>query len=282
MHRKAPARIRILLSIFTLAFSFNARSENSLVHLKFGITPQKIASEVAKDWVPVLNYLSNKTGYVLEFETAKDIPTFENRIAQGQYDIAYMNTYTYAVLHGVRAGYHAFVQEKDRTLYGFIIVRRDSPSQSLEELKNKTIAFPSADAFVASVIPRAHLTKVGIAFTPKYVGSHDSVYLSVVKGFYPAGGGAVRTLEVMPPEVREQLRVLWTTPHYPPYPFTAHKRVPKAVVQRLRQAMLDMEKDNEGAALLQRISFKGFIPTNDASYQEISAVKRSTPKHPAH
>lgn len=275
MYRKTPTWMKILLVASALGISFNAHSENTPVRLSFGITPQKTASEVAKDWVPVLKYLADKTGYALEFETAKDIPTFEDRVGKGQYDIAYMNTYTYVVLHGVRAGYKAFAQEKERTLFGFIIVRRDSPYQSLEELKDKTLAFPSEAAFAASVVPRAHMTKLGIPFTPKYVGSHDSVYLSVVRGLYPAGGGAVRTLEAMPSDVREQLRVLWNTPHYAPYPFTAHQRVPKDVVEKLRQAMLYMEKDSEGAALLQRIAFKGISPTNDASYEEVRAVGRA-------
>lgn len=44
-------------------------------------------------------------------------------------------------------------------------------------------------ACAASVLPRAALKEVGIAFGPRYVRSHDSVYRTVAQGLYPASGG---------------------------------------------------------------------------------------------
>lgn len=71
------------------------------------------------------------------FETAKDIPTFEQRLAKGAYDFAYMSPYTYTVLHRSRAGYTAFAKEKDKKLTGIIVVRRDSEYQDIKDLRGK-------------------------------------------------------------------------------------------------------------------------------------------------
>lgn len=49
---------------------------------------------------------------------------------------------------------------------------------------------------------------------PKYVSSHDSVYLNVAKGLFPAGGGVKRTFNNIPKETRKQFKVLWTTDPY--------------------------------------------------------------------
>lgn len=61
--------------------------------LSIGIVPQTSATELVKHWAPVLGYLSEKTGCRLRFETAKDIPTFERRLADGVYDLAYMSPF---------------------------------------------------------------------------------------------------------------------------------------------------------------------------------------------
>lgn len=245
----------------------------------FGIVPQQSSTELVRAWAPILKYLGDKTGYRLEFQTAKDIPTFEQRLAKGSYDFAYMSPYTYTVLHRSQAAYTAFAKEKDKKLTGIIVVRRSSNYQNLKDLAGKTVAFPAAAAIAASIIPRAHFESQDIPITPVYVSSHESVYLAVAKGLHPAGGGVMRTFNTLAEPVREQLRVLWTTPSYTPHPFAAHKRVPKTVVQRLRQAMIDMHNDAVANPLLDRIAFTGIAAAEDAEYNDIRALKLTALEH---
>lgn len=163
-----------------------------------GIVPQQSSTELVRAWAPVLKYLSDKTGYRLIFATAKDIPTFEQRLAKGNYDFGYMSPYTYTVLHRSAPGYTAFAKEKDKKLTGIIVVRRSSPYKELRDLGGKAIAFPAASAIAATLIPRAHFDSQNIPITPIYVSSHESVYLAVAKGIHPAGGGVMRTFNIIP------------------------------------------------------------------------------------
>ena len=61
--------------------------------LSFGIVPQQSATKLAYLRTPICKYLSDHTGQRVVFKTAKDIPSFEQRLAAGEYDIAYMNPF---------------------------------------------------------------------------------------------------------------------------------------------------------------------------------------------
>lgn len=237
----------------------------------FGIVPQQSATELTRAWTPVLNALQAKTGLTLRFATAPDIPTFEQRLAAGEYDFAYMNPYHYTVFHH-RPGYAVFAREKDRLLKGIVVVRKDAPYWDLTALKDQTLVFPAPAAFAATVLVRAALTQQGIAITPKFVASHDSVYLNVAQGLYPAGGGVTRTFENLDPTFRDQLRILWTTQGYTPHAIAAHPRIPAAVVERLRDAMLGLDGDPAGKAALDGIGFKGITTAQDADYDDVRAL----------
>ncbi|MEM7376762.1 MAG: phosphate/phosphite/phosphonate ABC transporter substrate-binding protein, partial [Pseudomonadota bacterium] len=205
------------------------------------------------------------------FTTAKDIPTFEERLSEGQYDLAYMNPYHYTVFSAA-PGYEAFARQKDKRIKGIVVVRKDSPVTDLEQLEGERLAFPSPAAFAASVLPRSHLRSEAIGFTPQYVSSHDSVYLGVARGLFPAGGGVMRTFNNTDQAVRDQLKVLWTTKTYTPHAFAAHPRVPHTVVDDIAQAMMDMNTDPEGRALLKTINFKGMQTAVNADWNDVRGL----------
>lgn len=236
--------------------------------LSFGIVPQQSATKLAAVWTPVLNYLSQKSGIELQFATAKDIPTFEKRLYAGEYDIAYMNPYHF-VFFNKHQGYSAMVNQADKRIQGLILVRKDSPIQSLEELNGQQLAFPSPAAFAASVLPRGELAKLGIDIDPVYVSSHDSVYLNVAKGFFVAGGGIARTFNSTSAEARDALRVLWKTQEYTPHAIAAHPRVSLASRQKLTAALVAMGEDPQGAELLKALAISAFQTRVDADWDDV-------------
>ena len=243
----------------------------------FGVVPEYSVTLLARISMPVLDALRAKSGLRLRFATAPDIPTFARRLAAGEYDFAFMDPYQYTIFHQ-HPGYQVFAKEKDRLLEGIVVVRRDAPYRELADLKGQTLVFPAPASFAATLLVRANFTRQGIAITPKFVSFHDSVYLNVARGFYPAGGGMVRSFERLEPEVRDQLRILWTSQPFPPNAFAAHPRIPAAVVDRLRQAMLNLDNDAAGRAALEKISFtKGFTTARDSDYDAVRALHIELP-----
>ncbi len=236
--------------------------------LTFGIVPQQAPSKLAMLWGPILRALAERTGYRFVFKTAPNIPEFERRVAAGEYDVAYMNPYHFTVFNE-KPGYRALARQADKRIKGILVVRNDSPIVALEELEGKQIAFPAPAAFAASVLPRSELSRNGIGFEPKYVSSHDSVYRSVAKGLFPAGGGIQRTLNNVAPEVRNQLRVLWTTNGYTPHAIAVHPRLDAATVAEIRQALLGLNDSDAGRALLAAINFKGLESAVDSDWDDV-------------
>jgi len=115
----------------------------------FGVVPQQSASRLARMWGPLLARLGEELGVKVEFRTTKDIPTFEACLAAGAYDFAYMNPVHYTIFSEA-AGYNAVARQSKKQLKGLLVVKRDSPLDTLDDLEGADIAFPSAGAFVWS------------------------------------------------------------------------------------------------------------------------------------
>ena len=236
----------------------------------FGIVPQQSGTKMSRLWTPILLYLEGETDLKLEFATARNIPTFEKRLLDGKYDFAYMNPYHYTFFHE-KAGYQAFAKAKKKRLKGIIVVLKDSPYKNLEDLNEQELAFPS-NAFAANQIPRAIFGNMDLAFDSHYVSSHDSVYRNVAKGRYAAGGGVMRTFNNTAAKYRDKLRILWVSDGYTPHAFAVHPRVPQDVVDKLQQAMLNMDSDPTGKLLLKSVRLKGIERGRNEEWDDVRAL----------
>ena len=263
--------IHIILTLALMTSSILANAQESL---SFGIVPQQSASRLAQLWGPIFKYLEKETGIKIHFETAPNIPTFEARLAVGKYDLSYMNPYHYVVF-SKKPGYEAFSKARNKRIKGIIVVRKDSPIEQLDDLNHSTLAFPAPAAFAASILTRSALTQAAVNFTPKYVSSHDSVYRGVAKGIYLAGGGIIRTFSNMAPEIREQLKILWTSTGYTPHALAAHPRVETRKVKKIQQALIDMENNPRGNALQKKININGFELGKDADWNDVRLLNLS-------
>lgn len=241
-----------------------------------GIVPQQSATALARVWIPLLQEAALRSGVRLLFQTAPNIPTFEERLAHGDYDLAYMNPYHYTIFSR-SPGYKAFAKEKDRRLVGIVVVARNSPISDIRQLAGKTVAFPAPASFAASILPRAEFSRLDIPVHTQYVSSHDSVYRGVAQGLFAAGGGIQRTLEAIDPEVSSRLRVLTVTPSYVPHAFAAHPRVASETVNKVFSALSSLDRDEGGRRLLGQLSFKGIEAASDLDWDEIRRLKINQP-----
>ncbi len=276
MLRMSLARFTLaFFSSFLLVFSFVAMPVQADGHKKvysFGVVPQQSAKRLAKLWSPVLAYVSDKTGVEIQFKTAKNIPTFEKRLAEGAYDLAYMNPYHFTVFNS-DPGYKAMAVRQKQPIKGIMVVRKDSDVTSMDQLADQTLAFPAPAAFAASVLPRAYLSNNNISFSSKYVSSHDSVYLAVSKGLFPAGGGVLRTFNNTSPEVREQLKVMWTSQAFTPHAIAAHPSFNADDFKKIQEAFVAMASDPEGKALLASLKIKhGLIVAQDSTWDDVRGL----------
>lgn len=237
----------------------------------FAVVPQQSTLKLARTWLPLLAHISKQAGIKLRFVTAKDIPTFEKECSRGNYDFAYMNPYHYILYHN-KPGYKAFAMARDKKITGIIVVRKDSHYQSLKELANHIILFPSPKAFAASMLTQSELLKYNISFVPKYVVNHDSVYIGVVKNIFPAGGGILRTYKALHKNIRDNLRILYTTRAYTPHAFAVHPRVPETDTTKILQAFKVLEHSEQGRKFLQMLKIKGITNATDQDWDNVRKI----------
>ncbi|GGF55355.1 phosphate ABC transporter substrate-binding protein [Terasakiella brassicae] len=246
----------------------NARAET----LYFGIVPQQAATRLANMWLPFMQELSAQTGLDIRFATMKDIPTFEQCLAQGAYDIAYMNPYHYTVF-SKKSGYRAFAHQSEKKLKGLIVVKKGSEVTSLAGLDKKKVAFPSPAAFGASVLPRTEMKAEGLKIEPVYVKSHDSVYKSVIAGYFVAGGGVLRTFNSIPQGMRDQLQVIYRTGAYTPHAFAVNGAMPEEHLATIQNAMLDIARHKPG--LMKSIGMTGLVTAQDSDWNDVRKLDLS-------
>ncbi len=231
----------------------------------FGVAPRQEIPVLARHWLPLFAYIKAHAGVTLKFRTAPDCGVFGERAALGRYDFIYANPYEYTHQDS-RVGYRAFAKERHGSIRSLLVVRRDGPIHTVRQLQGATVAFPVPTTFGAAMLPRAMLAAAGIRITPRFVHSHESTYLAVVHGLAAAGGGVMSTFSALKPQLRRQLRVLWRSPGYPPSVFAVHRRVPAAVIGRVRKALVAMAHDPEGRRILARLHFRAIVAADDGDW----------------
>ena len=240
--------------------------------LSLGVVPQQSASSLAKVWVPLAIFLSKKTGENIRFSTAPTIPEFEKRVAAGRYDIVYLNPYHYT-LFSKSIGLRAIARQKDKRIQGIIVVASDSEISNLAMLEKAEIAFPAPAAFAATVLAQANLTLRNIAFTPRYVSSHDSVYAAVAKGLFVAGGGIVRTLSTLPKALSNKLKIIWRSEGYTPHAFAVSSTISPETAVKIQNALVSLNEQEEGKNILSKLGFNtGIVKSTDSDWDDVRAL----------
>jgi phosphonate transport system substrate-binding protein len=264
-----------LTLIVMLPVSVNAANEDAenekneqLKTLSFAVVPQQSASKLARLWTPILDQVSKQIGVRILFKTAKDIPTFEKRLAKGEYDIAYMNPYHYTV-YSINPGYQAIAKAKDKKIKGIIVVKKNSSITDIQQLSGHTLAFPAPAAFAATVLPRAYFSHQKMDVKERYVSSHDSVYRAVAKDLFVAGGGVLRTLKNLKPEIREQLKILWTSKAYTPHAIAVHPRLKQSLQKKLQSALSTLHQTKKGNDIIKNLKLKGFSKAEDKDWDDV-------------
>lgn len=236
------------------------------------VVPQYSAKEIYTVWAPFLEKVGVDTKQCFNLVIPSTIPEFERAVLSGTADYAYMNPYHEVIAYHAKK-YTPLVADGSNMLSGVLVVKADSPIKTLADLRNATIAFPAPNAFGASLLIRATLAKAGIPFRAEYAKSHSNVYRAVIFGEFQAGGGIQSSLQRERPEVKEHLRVLYTTSAYRSHPIAVNPRVPTPEVTAFTNEVLKLKNDPVGAKLLEGIQMPDPVKvTYQKDYKELESL----------
>lgn len=262
----------LALATLLLIFANPTRAQDQGIKYTFGVIPQFEAQKLRSIWQPIINYLKEELGYDLVIKGSPTIPDFENELFQGAFDFAYTNPYQITLINR-SIGYYPIIKDVGRTLHGILVVKIDSGITEVSQLNGKTVAFPSPNALGASLLLRQELHDIfQLNFFPRYVKTHDSVYLNVLLNEVSAGGGVQKTLDRQATSFRAALKVIHKTKDVASHPITAHPRVPDEVVNAIKAALLKLGASTEGMKLLSKIPMKQVGLAKMSDYLPLQAM----------
>ena len=76
--------------------------------------------------------------------------------------------------------------------------------------------------------------------------------------------------------MREQLRVLWTTPGYTPHAIAAHPDIPAGIIETVQQVLVGMNCEDEGRDALENLKIKGLEAATNADWDDVRSLNITT------
>lgn len=262
-----------LLGIALSAIALPARAD-----LVLGTHPFKPPTRLVAAFTPLTTYLSEKLGQPVTLRISKDYQAHTDAAGRNEIDIAYLGPSLYINLRDAYGAQQLLARQQigaNPTYHGKIFVRQDSPIRTLADLPGKRFAFGEPHSTMSYLVPRYMLWQAGISVQQfgahKFVGDHINVALAVLAGDFDAG--AVKA-DVFYQYESRGLRAIGTSEPFSDHVLVASRRLPEALVGRLREALLQLSRDPRGAAILEALTpgVTALVPAQDRDYDSLRRV----------
>ena len=241
----------------------------------FGVFPYLSPSRIEQSYAPIAEAFAAVLQREVQLRTRQTFAAWYDEVKQQHYDIVFIQPFDY--IHAFnKYDYLPLARNRD-PLAAAIMVKADSPLQSLADLRGRILALPSARAAVS------HLTKTalleagltpGQSVTIHHVNNHDSCLQQMLIGNAAACGVSRTVVRNFMKRHDISLRELAVTPTIPHVLFAVHKRVPAQERERLLEVILKWDKTDKGRRFLAGIGCEAFEQAQDADYDTVRAYAR--------
>jgi phosphonate transport system substrate-binding protein len=238
--------------------------------LRLAVVPQLTPVEMYANWSPLVDHLRERE-LPCELIIYPSIADFETEFLQGKADVVYLNPYHMVMAHKAR-GYLP-VLRSGNPLQGVLVVHKDSGIRTVEQLKQQRISFPAPNALAASLYIRAILDRdYRLPYEQHFAKNHRNAVRQVMVGDSAAAGVVLTTLELEPPEIRRELKVIYTTPQMAAHPLAVHPRVSPERRSLLVRQLKAMAADSQLTKLVDEVMLTRLT---DAQYdRDYAALNR--------
>lgn len=250
--------------------------------LKFTAIPGDNTTELAEKFAPLEAHLSAKLGVPVKYVPTADYAASVESFVNGDVQLAWFGGLT-----GVRArravpGARAIAQGKvDPEYRSYFIANPASGLKPSDDfplaLAGRSFTFGSDSSTSGRLMPE-HFIRKHTGKSPKeffgremsFSGSHEKTAQLVSAGTFDAGAIDYKTYDRLRPE---NCVVIWTTPPYPDYQWTAHPSLDATFgagfTDRLRDALLAIDDP----ALLNAVNRpEGFIAAANEEWDDLARL----------
>lgn len=258
--------------IFALAFVGNAAAKiEDPDSISLGSVAMDTPAVMHNRLLPLTNYLSQTLNKPVKLKLSPNMPAAIKEVAMGHVDLAYLTPVAYIKSHEL-GNTQLIVKTVTKNKGSFklmIVVREDSPIKKVEDLIGKKFAFGDKAALLqraAVVGADMPLDKLG---SYSFLGHYDNIIRSVLHGDFDAG--IVKDTMAYKWQGKG-IRILYASPDLPPYNIAVSGNISKELVDKLKQAFLNLDPNNpKHKPIIKALDKKydGFASTSDQEYDVV-------------
>ncbi len=283
MFRPSRSLTRIAILACAIGSASLAQAQGSL---KVSAIPDESPTVLLRNFTPLGKYLEREIGMKTDWTPVNDYPAVVEGMAARKIDLAWLGGVTFVQVRSRTGTAIPIVQrEEDEKFTSKIIASTSAGINSLADLKGKNFAFGSASSTSGHLMPRYFLKQnrieperdfKRIAFS----GAHDATAAWVESGRVEGGALNASVWDKLVEQRKvdtAKVKVIYTTPPYFDYNWTVRGDLDPALVKRLAEAFLKLNRSNpEHREILDLQRATRFVPTKVENYKSIEAVGRET------
>lgn len=229
-------------------------------------------------------YLSQKTGVPVEFTILTRYGNIIESFTADKLDGAFFGSFTGALAIrklGVLPLARPVNLDGSSTYHGLLLVRKNSGIASVASMRGKRMAFVDKATTAGYLFPLAYLREHGVsgerAFFSEtfFTGSHDAAVIAVLDGkadIAAAKHSVYDRVAKENPRVKAELTTIARSPSVPSNGLCVRRDLPIALQEKLKLALLSLETDPAGQAVLREFGAQRFIETTSADYRPVFAM----------
>lgn len=233
-------------------------------------------------WNPIINYISEKSGVKLSLKIGRTSADTTSFVLAQEVEFAFTNHLFSPERE--KLGWKVFGRRNIPAVTGQIAVPADSGITELQQLKDKSIAFPGPEALVGYKVPMAQLISKGIDVNVVFGGNQNGALAQLFAGKVQAVGGNSQLIDSYAAREKKKFRILWSSEPYHDLALMASGKVSDATVKAVANAFFNMKNDPQGKEILHQVSQKVglstdnyFIPADNSEYASYRRFYQNAP-----
>lgn len=263
------------LLLTTSLLTTSARAADSKQEpIRFGSVAMDIPAVMHKRLTPLTEYLSKRLNRPVILTLSTNMAGAIENVSTGKVDLAYLTPVAYLRSHqkGNTRLLAKTVTNNKASFQLMIVVREDSPIKTVADLEGRSFAFGDKAALLQrAVVVGADmpLEKLG---SYEFLGHYDNIVRAVLHRDFDAG--IVKDTKALKWKDKG-LRILYSSPHLPPYNVAASSTLDEKTFLALQKAFLDLDINNPTHhSVIKALSKKydGFERTSDEEYDVVRVL----------
>ena len=284
---KRSRNAAMLCMLFMFFFVFVGYAHGARKHITLAILPCADVVMTFKKFNPLATYLERETGLDIKLIVPKDSVEFEKDVKNGDIDFVFQDPHMYvrlAKFYSRDALLRALTREGSRVQSGVVIVRKDSGTNKIENLRGKTVMFGPKLSATTWVVAKLLFEERGLNIDQDlkaYSSGRccEDVAFNVYVKAVDAGVVCDHFLEEHSEKQKElgidpkDIVVIDRTRLIPTNVFAANGKVNKDVIGTISQALLRLEQEKEEhKKILYPAELGGFEKSADEDYNDVRTL----------